>query len=599
MCKCGAASKKKRKGFLSSRFTSLFISMSGAGVHKKPHATDGTTVLARGLSILGLKDLDEVGTTVLAAFLAYVSGYYQRSLLYLGVLAMLMVYGWHRQECRVKAKRHLHVARMAHDFKKLQMVLPEGEVPHWVRLFPAEGTKWLNSLLRLLWPYVKQAAEESMKTAMDSNLDFYRPSFLTKLEAKRCDLGNNPLRFNGFVVDDSFDDQVLLDIDMEFRTDSDIRVIAEATQVLQVETIIKDLLLAGKLRVSMKPLLDNASCIGAISVGFSGKPAVDYDLQAAKLNIDYIPGLGSWLHKFLKDTLAYYMVWPRKIVVPMIDMPEDQLNDLWASYPMGMLTIQAVDVTLPRKKKKSYYVRMQLAGENKAVETKTIKVEATDGLCWSPSITFPVSDPTVQVLSLNLYADDDKVGESTFSCAVLADHVKSSYSEQHRLAFQYGTGQFNVDVLWQPFDRGADDEKDLSALVVVVHGGENLKIADVTSSDPYVTMRLGPKDESKEHDKTPAAKGDGVYVTSTIMKCLNPVWEEQFTLNISDTEDPSQRWLYLDIWDYDRFSDHDFLGLIRIDLSELKPNQRYVKKYELVGVDTGVLDVSFMYLPYV
>jgi Ca2+-dependent lipid-binding protein len=82
--------------------------------------------------------------------------------------------------------------------------------------------------------------------------------------------------------------------------------------------------------------------------------------------------------------------------------------------------------------------------------------------------------------------------------------------------------------------------------------GHGLVIRDASgSSDPYVKF--------KYDNKT-------VYKSNTVLKSLNPRWNEEFTFLIHD---PLLK-LEVEVFDYDRFMRDDFMGAGTADLSQLK-----------------------------
>ncbi|KAK7305709.1 hypothetical protein VNO77_43619 [Canavalia gladiata] len=80
----------------------------------------------------------------------------------------------------------------------------------------------------------------------------------------------------------------------------------------------------------------------------------------------------------------------------------------------------------------------------------------------------------------------------------------------------------------------------LGLLRIHVERGVNLVIMDYVSSDPYVLIKLG-----KQKVKTRVKK-----------KNLNPVWNEDLTLSISDPHVP----IHLQVYDKDTFSFDDKMG---------------------------------------
>ncbi|KVH92391.1 protein C2-DOMAIN ABA-RELATED 4-like [Cynara cardunculus var. scolymus] len=79
----------------------------------------------------------------------------------------------------------------------------------------------------------------------------------------------------------------------------------------------------------------------------------------------------------------------------------------------------------------------------------------------------------------------------------------------------------------------------LGLLRVRIHRGVNLAVRDVCSSDPYVIIRMG-----KQKLKTRVVRNN-----------INPVWDEDLTLSISDPIP-----IKLEVYDKDTFSLDDKMG---------------------------------------
>lgn len=86
----------------------------------------------------------------------------------------------------------------------------------------------------------------------------------------------------------------------------------------------------------------------------------------------------------------------------------------------------------------------------------------------------------------------------------------------------------------------------MGLLRVRVKRGINLAVRDVKSSDPYVILRLG-KQKLK---------------TRIIRKSLNPEWNEDLTLYITDPNEPIKLYVY----DHDTFSLDDKMGDAEFDI---------------------------------
>ncbi|KAM7520316.1 hypothetical protein LguiB_019278 [Lonicera macranthoides] len=86
----------------------------------------------------------------------------------------------------------------------------------------------------------------------------------------------------------------------------------------------------------------------------------------------------------------------------------------------------------------------------------------------------------------------------------------------------------------------------LGLLRINVHRGINLAVRDLRSSDPYVIVRMG-----KQKLKTRVVK-----------KNLNPEWNEELTLSISDLDIPVK----LSVYDKDTFTFDDKMGDAEFDI---------------------------------
>ncbi|PIN20552.1 putative Ca2+-dependent phospholipid-binding protein [Handroanthus impetiginosus] len=86
----------------------------------------------------------------------------------------------------------------------------------------------------------------------------------------------------------------------------------------------------------------------------------------------------------------------------------------------------------------------------------------------------------------------------------------------------------------------------LGLLRLRVKRGINLAVRDVISSDPYVVVRMG-----KQRLKT-----------RVIRKDINPEWNEDLTLSVSDPNHP----IFLTVYDHDTFSMDDKMGDAEFDI---------------------------------
>jgi hypothetical protein len=87
--------------------------------------------------------------------------------------------------------------------------------------------------------------------------------------------------------------------------------------------------------------------------------------------------------------------------------------------------------------------------------------------------------------------------------------------------------------------------------------GNDLSIKDLNgTSDPYVKVYYGSEEK---------------YITNTVHKNLNPIWNEKFSFFVYDLNIP----LYFYLYDYDRIGRDESMGSTKIDLWKLPIEKVY------------------------
>lgn len=192
------------------------------------------------------------------------------------------------------------------------------DLPMWLKFPSVEKCVWLERVLTSLWPHIAKATETSLIESLNPTLEFYRPKFLTKLTMGTVKLGSIPLQITGIQSFRETDEETVIDMYCTWRGDPDIGIIA-SVGVVSVEARIHDFQLNGLLRIVLGPHCSVWPCFASMSLSFVGKPSVDFALKAAKIPFDAIPGLSAWLDGFLRNTLTYLMVFPKRLVIKILD----------------------------------------------------------------------------------------------------------------------------------------------------------------------------------------------------------------------------------------------------------------------------------------
>ncbi|KAB1212290.1 ADP-ribosylation factor GTPase-activating protein AGD12 [Morella rubra] len=110
----------------------------------------------------------------------------------------------------------------------------------------------------------------------------------------------------------------------------------------------------------------------------------------------------------------------------------------------------------------------------------------------------------------------------------------------------------------------------LGLLRIRVKRGINLAVRDVRSSDPYVVVKMGKQVVLPSLSYLPLISSSSSYSwllfmklkTRVIKKDVNPVWNEDLTLSITDSNLP----IHLTVFDHDTFTRDDKMGDAEFDI---------------------------------
>jgi Ca2+-dependent lipid-binding protein len=224
-----------------------------------------------------------------------------------------------------------------------------------------------------LWPEIAVATERTLIASMNPMLKNACPSFLSKLELGSAKIGSIPIHLSGVQAHDDSQDESVIDFHLVWQGDPDIRIVAGMGPV-DVEAKVSELNLSGVLRVVMGPHCEVWPCFSSASVSFVGKPILNFSLSAAKMPLDAIPGLSAWLDSFIRDNLAWAMVYPKRIAFPILDPSKFPVQSSKVD-PSGTLLVHIKSCeNLPESLISNIdsYVTVQLDSQPTAYKTSTV-----------------------------------------------------------------------------------------------------------------------------------------------------------------------------------------------------------------------------------
>lgn len=353
---------------------------------------------------------------------------------------------------------------------------------------------------------------------------------------------------------------------------------------------VSNLAVSGTMRVILKPLLPEIPGFGAAVVSLRKPPIVRFHLDFGKsLGGSYSAGaIKAWLDPFLRETVSGMMLWPRRLVIPLL--PEEVTGPLDSLYlrHKGALQVDVIEAkNLPRMDTvgttDAFLKVFTLVNPKKPESIERTQVcKNTLNPVWNERLWLLVQEPSTQYLyaecfdrdylnakelmRLNVFKGaaslvnaEDFIGR----CKVSIDELSETPGEPADLWVPLGKDEFSNEdgcgggfgevhlrVTYWPFElmRGHKEAK-YGAVIVTVLNCEDLPPADlpVGTSDPFVELKL-----NKETQETP-------HQTST----LNPKWLDT---KFDWFKVPSGETLHVKVWDYDVMSRNELLGELEIDL---------------------------------
>ncbi|KAJ3260268.1 hypothetical protein HK103_000903 [Boothiomyces macroporosus] len=197
-----------------------------------------------------------------------------------------------------------------------------------------EKVEWFNQFLRRFWINYEPSLSASIKSVIDSSLEYYKPAFLEELVLTDFCLGSQAPRIEAIKTfagtDDEmlimdwdltfmpFDDQSVSQLERNLRDLRNVSVVLKATLgVLPLTVAIKELYLSGRMRVQLK-FFNGFPHIQSVDIGFVSTPSMDFKLVPLGTgDINKLGGLGDYIRTTVDGIVASILVNPVKMNFPI------------------------------------------------------------------------------------------------------------------------------------------------------------------------------------------------------------------------------------------------------------------------------------------
>jgi hypothetical protein len=487
-----------------------------------------------------------------------------------------------------------------------------GGVPSWIKFSDREKVKWLNSAIMQIWPYYDKAVCAMIKEQVEPIIEQYKPPIIKRIYFKNLTFGDAPFVVEDVWVEEETKDHVLIEVSLRWAGDANIALAIELPaggDATRMVPKVSNLHVSAVGRILLAPLLPEIPGFGAAVISLKKPPQIHFKLNfgAALGSSATAKPVQAWLDPFLRKTLADLLVWPNRIVVPIL--PEEVTGPLDALMlrHKGVMQVKimearglhAADMSGKADPFVEIYTRIQQV-EKTAHKKNTLHPE------WNERKWLMVQEPTTQRIYLEVYDWDrinikelatinivkgitEMLGSTTIMARAAihiekyAKHPEQEFDEWHDLGkgdfmnedgCGSGKGQIRLKLKYMSLRDIYSQSRTatVGAIMLKLLRCQNLPPADPNGkSDPYVVFDMGGG--VKHHKQKSSIK----HLT------LDPEYKESFEW----VKVPWNAKLDVEVFDSDSISSDETLGKLQLRVAEdmaQMPNGEVQKTWPLTDL---------------
>ena len=548
--------------------------------------------------------------TMLIAFVGYYRWYalawFWKSIGYGAVLGFFGTAVYHQNQ-KWKDEKNQRLG-MVPGKKGTQYLLHQ--IPMWLNFSSTEKMEWLNQVIEQAWPYYDKAICDEIKRQVEPMINEYKPPFIKKISFQKLTFGDSPFRVEGIRVYDQqqLNDRVEMEIAFRWSGDASIFLAIELVaggKATRMVPKVTDLAVSGQAKITLCPLVPDIPGFGAATVALMRPPQVKFHLDFGKAFGGSLSAKAvvAWLDPFLRETFTSLLVWPRRIVVPIL--PEETtgpLSDLYMRNKGAIEMVVKSGKNIPAMDNfGSCDPFLEMFVDPNGDRERTSKKSNTLEPVWEERHWLLVQEPRDQYLHLKLFDVDminvkelfrlnvikgatsilgaeDLVGRARVHLAGVSQKPGEVVNMDIDLGMDEfsnpsgcgsGRGQISMSVTYWPLEQITGHASEpIGALLVTLISVSNAPISDIIlgTSDVYVSFscaKITKKSAIMYRDCSPEFDGNSKF--------------EWFKI------DQRGSTLSVDVYDYDRIGSDDLLGRVSIPLKEIShaPKGDVTKSWEL------------------
>ncbi|KAL0344639.1 UNVERIFIED_CONTAM: Synaptotagmin-3 [Sesamum radiatum] len=531
-----------------------------------------------------------------------------------------------------------HAMRSLNSIDLNSMIDLVPELPLWVMNPDYERVDWLNKFIVDMWPYFDKAACGIIKSSMEDLFAEYVGKYQIKsICFQRLTLGDLPPTIHGLKIQDSKENELVLDLTLRWAGNADI-FLAIKLLCLQLTVQMVDIQASAAVRMFLRPFVPTFPCFSSIAISLMEKvnnsnisasrflisseellysldllfarlqPKIDFGLRVMGGDIMSIPGLYQLVQEVIAKQVAKLYLWPQTYDLDILDSSIGA-----AKKPVGILHVKVVRAHKLLKMDflgaSDPYVKLSLTGERLPAKKTSVVMNSLNPI-WCEDFKLIVKDPESQVLQLQLY-DWEKVGAH--------DYLGIQVVPLNQL-IPYEKQEFTLDLLHSMDPNDPHNKKPRGSIIVemafVPFLEDSLKYSgridvagngscnnfpgniSISGSGLLLVAVIEAKDvEGKKNHVSPYAtilfRGDRKR-TKFIKNTRNPVWNEEFQFLLDEA--PVKDKIHIEVIGKRRrrlgFMTKESLGYVDINLADVVYNGHINEKYSLINSRDGIIHLD-------
>uniref|UniRef100_A0A8B9JEY7 Extended synaptotagmin-like protein 1b n=1 Tax=Astyanax mexicanus TaxID=7994 RepID=A0A8B9JEY7_ASTMX len=560
------------------------------------------------------------GKCLTALLPVYLAGYYRVSTS-LVVFGLVVYSGWkHTREAKeARLRAAMQAVCEEHGRVSLRGAESKRDLPTWVNFPDVEKVEWLNKVLQQAWPFIGQYLEKLLTETIAPSIRA-SSAHLQTLCFTKIDFGDKAIKVVGVKAHrENEKGQVLLDVYISYVGNVEINV--EVKRYF-CKAGVKGIQLNGMMRVILEPLIGDIPIVGAVTMFFIRRPKLSINWSGLTNLLD-IPGLNVMSDTMIMDAIASYLVLPNRLTVALV--PDLHVAQLRSPLPRGVVRIYLLEAD--NLAEKDSYMKGVIAGKSDPyalirVGPQTFKSRHQDNTLspkWGEMYEVIVHEVPGQELEVEVYDkdpdQDDFLGRIKIDLGIVR---KAKVIDEWFTLKDVKTGQVHLKLEWLTLEDNTENLEQVlkknetflsktavppSAAILTVYldkaeglpgvlrihllKGQNLVPKDNMmggmvkgKSDPYITINVG----------------GNTFKSNVIKENLNPLWNEMYEVVLTDL--PGQD-ISLEVLDRDMDMKDDFMGRLKIKLTDIVKAKHIDELFALNDVKHGSVHLALEWLPTV